>query len=117
MSCRLRVKTRRPIGGTLAGCRTWRLYRQGKPGRKTGRYRFTPRQLLDCGGWRGTGLTPLSICSFTHGKGTRESSGSGKLVWVRIGNCRKQVLLEAFRVQLPRIVSELEAGNQIVELR
>ena len=43
--------------------------------------------------------------------------GAGKLVWVRIGNCRKQVLLEAFRVQLPRIVSELEAGNQIVELR
>jgi predicted nuclease of predicted toxin-antitoxin system len=40
-----------------------------------------------------------------------------KLVWVRIGNCRKQVLLESFRAQLPRIVSELEAGNQIVELR
>ena len=43
--------------------------------------------------------------------------GTGKLVWVRIGNCRKQVLLEAFGVQLPRIVSELEAGSQIVELR
>lgn len=43
--------------------------------------------------------------------------GTGKLVWVRIGNCRKQALLEAFRVQLPRIVSELEAGSQIVELR
>jgi len=42
---------------------------------------------------------------------------TGKLVWVRMGNCRKQVLLEAFRVQLPRIVSELEAGSQIVELR
>ena len=42
---------------------------------------------------------------------------TGKLVWVRIGNCRKQVLLEAFRAQLPRIVSELEAGSQIVELR
>jgi predicted nuclease of predicted toxin-antitoxin system len=43
--------------------------------------------------------------------------GSGKLVWVRMGNCRKQVLLEAFRLKLPRIVSELEAGSQIVELR
>ena len=43
--------------------------------------------------------------------------GTGKLVWVRIGNCRKPALLEAFRVQLPRIVSELEAGSQIVELR
>ena len=45
------------------------------------------------------------------------SGGTGKLVWVRIGNCRKRVLLEAFRSQLPRIVSELEAGSQIVELR
>ena len=43
--------------------------------------------------------------------------GTGKLVWVRIGNCRKQALLEAFQVQLPRIVSELETGSQIVELR
>ena len=43
--------------------------------------------------------------------------GTGKLVWVRIGNCRKQALLEAFRVQLSRIVSELETGSQIVELR
>ncbi|MEI6782091.1 MAG: DUF5615 family PIN-like protein [Verrucomicrobiota bacterium] len=42
---------------------------------------------------------------------------TGKLVWVRIGNCRKQALLEAFRCQLPRIVSELETGSQIVELR
>jgi hypothetical protein len=34
-----------------------------------------------------------------------------------MGNCRKQAMLEAFRVQLPRIVSELETGSQIVELR
>ena len=45
------------------------------------------------------------------------SGGKGRLVWVRIGNCRKQVLLQAFRAQLPRIVSELEGGSQIVELR
>ena len=37
--------------------------------------------------------------------------GTGKLVWVRIGNCRQQALLEAFRIQLPRIVSELETGS------
>jgi len=42
---------------------------------------------------------------------------TGKLVWVRLGNCRKQALLEAFRLQLPRIVSEFETGSQIVELR
>jgi predicted nuclease of predicted toxin-antitoxin system len=45
------------------------------------------------------------------------AGGTGKLVWVRMGNCRKQALLEAFRVQLLRIVSELETGSQIVELR
>ncbi len=46
------------------------------------------------------------------------SPGStGKLVWVRIGNCRKQTLLELFQVRIARIVAALEAGNQIVEFR
>jgi predicted nuclease of predicted toxin-antitoxin system len=44
-------------------------------------------------------------------------ASAGKLVWVRLGNCRKIALLEAFRLQMPRIVAELEAGNRIVELR
>ena len=44
--------------------------------------------------------------------------GTGaKLVWLRIGNCRKKVLLEAFGARLPAIVSMLEAGNTLVELR
>jgi predicted nuclease of predicted toxin-antitoxin system len=42
---------------------------------------------------------------------------TGRLVWVKIGNCRKQTLIEKFRVQLPAIVSALEAGSGIVELR
>lgn len=41
----------------------------------------------------------------------------GRLVWVRIGNCRKQVLLEAFAKALPEVVAALNAGNRIVELR
>ena len=45
------------------------------------------------------------------------ASGTAKLVWVRLGNCRKKALLEAFGDQLPRIVSELESGSRIVELR
>ena len=69
--------------------------------------------------WRQAGARELVIVSkdedFTFL--AHVSGRAGKLVWVRIGNCRKQVLLEAFRAQLPRIVSELEAGNQIVELR
>lgn len=42
---------------------------------------------------------------------------AGRLVWVRIGNCRKQALLETFDRALPRIVAALEEGYRIVELR
>lgn len=69
--------------------------------------------------WEHANVRGLVIVSkdedFTFLAGVR--GGSGKLVWVRIGNCRRRALLEAFRVQLPRIVSELETGSQIVELR
>ena len=41
----------------------------------------------------------------------------GRLVWVRIGNCRKQSLLAAFARALPQIVAALKAGNRIVEVR
>ncbi|MEY2879465.1 MAG: hypothetical protein RLZZ15_1845 [Verrucomicrobiota bacterium] len=43
--------------------------------------------------------------------------GTGRLVWVKIGNCRKRVLLEKFRGQLGAIVSALESGSRIVEIR
>jgi predicted nuclease of predicted toxin-antitoxin system len=43
--------------------------------------------------------------------------GTGRLVWVKIGNCRKAVLMEKFRAQLAAIVAALEAGNRIVEIR
>lgn len=42
---------------------------------------------------------------------------TGKLVWVRVGNCRKHPLLELFRVRLAHIVTALEEGSQIVEIR
>ena len=46
------------------------------------------------------------------------SPGStGSLVWVKIGNCRKQTLIEKFRVQLGAIATALESGSRIVELR
>lgn len=46
------------------------------------------------------------------------SPGStGRLVWVKIGNCRKQVLIEKFRTQLEAIVAALESGSRIVEIR
>lgn len=42
---------------------------------------------------------------------------TGKLLWVRIGNCRKQVLLERFRAQLPRIIQAFEDRYRVVEVR
>ena len=42
---------------------------------------------------------------------------TGKLLWVRIGNCRKQVLLRSFQRELPRIVRAFGEGQRIVEIR
>jgi predicted nuclease of predicted toxin-antitoxin system len=41
----------------------------------------------------------------------------GKLLWVRIGNCRKQTLLQAFERELPGIVRAFEEGVHVVEVR
>ena len=38
-----------------------------------------------------------------------------RLIWVRIGNCRKSVLLEAFKNALKKIEQEL-AGETLIEL-
>ena len=42
---------------------------------------------------------------------------AGRLLWVRIGNCRKQTLLQAFDRELPRIVQAFDAGVRVVEIR
>lgn len=42
---------------------------------------------------------------------------NGALVWVRLGNCRKQTLLAAFERALPAIVTALEEGQRVVEVR
>jgi predicted nuclease of predicted toxin-antitoxin system len=39
------------------------------------------------------------------------------VVWVRLGNCRKTVLLSAFDSVLSQMLAALEAGNLIVEIR
>lgn len=49
---------------------------------------------------------------------TAASPGAnGRLVWVRVGNCRKQSLLETFRIRLPQIQEAFAAGARIVEIR
>ncbi|HEV2327384.1 MAG TPA: DUF5615 family PIN-like protein [Verrucomicrobiae bacterium] len=42
---------------------------------------------------------------------------SGKLLWVRIGNCRKDALLRAFEKELPEIVRLFNEGLRVVEIR
>ena len=42
---------------------------------------------------------------------------TGAFVWVRLGNCRKQVLLAAFERALPALVTALEDGHRVVEVR
>ena len=42
---------------------------------------------------------------------------SGKLLWVRIGNCRKKVLLQAFERELPEIVRAFGEGVRVIEIR
>ncbi len=39
------------------------------------------------------------------------------VVWLRIGNSSKRALLEWFEPLLPAIVSKLEQGNRLVEVR
>lgn len=40
-----------------------------------------------------------------------------QVVWVRVGNCRKAVLLATFESLLPSIVAALEAGERLIEIR
>ena len=40
-----------------------------------------------------------------------------QVVWVRLGNCRKSVLLATFDSLLPSIVAALEAGDRLIEIR
>ena len=42
---------------------------------------------------------------------------SAKLSWVRIGNCRRTFLLDAFRQLWLRIVERLECGDTLIEIR
>lgn len=39
------------------------------------------------------------------------------LIWVRMGNCRKTVLLAAFAEILPQLIGMLQAKQKIIEVR
>jgi predicted nuclease of predicted toxin-antitoxin system len=42
---------------------------------------------------------------------------SARFLWVRLGNCRRVLLLEVFRSQWERILARFESGDRFVELR
>jgi predicted nuclease of predicted toxin-antitoxin system len=42
---------------------------------------------------------------------------TGKLLWVRIGNCRKRHLLSRFEQSISNIVAAFDQGTRIVEIR
>jgi len=48
---------------------------------------------------------------------TRQRSVPPHVVWVRLGNCRNGVLLEAFSKLLPQLRDTLAAGDSVVEIR
>lgn len=48
---------------------------------------------------------------FAHRQGDQ-----GRLLWVRLGNCRREVLLDAFRQSIDAIVAAFESGQRIVEI-
>ena len=48
---------------------------------------------------------------------TRQGSIPPQVVWVRLSNCRKEVLLEAFSKILPALHAMLSAGDTVVEIR
>ena len=41
----------------------------------------------------------------------------GALLWIRLGNCRKAALVEAFEGALDKVVAAFESGQRVVELR
>jgi predicted nuclease of predicted toxin-antitoxin system len=43
--------------------------------------------------------------------------GRARLVWIRLGNCRKRVLLAAIEAAWSSIEEKLNAGDSVVELR
>jgi predicted nuclease of predicted toxin-antitoxin system len=63
----------------------------------------------------------LGATLVTKGRGFRHPTGAWcrertAVVWVRIGNSTKRVLLERFSTALPAIVDALERGETIVQL-
>lgn len=40
-----------------------------------------------------------------------------QVIWIRLGNCRKQALLDAMTSVLPQLIAALSAGEPLIEIR
>ncbi|OFZ67468.1 MAG: hypothetical protein A2V79_10290 [Betaproteobacteria bacterium RBG_16_56_24] len=47
----------------------------------------------------------------------RQGSIPPQVVWVRLGNCRKAILLDAFSRIIPSLRDMLATGNTVIEIR
>ncbi len=63
------------------------------------------------------GLTIITKDEDFQALANRQSSIPPQVVWVRLGNCRKLALLEAFSKMLPALRESLAAGDAVVEIR
>lgn len=63
------------------------------------------------------GLTIITKDEDFQALANRQCSIPPQVVWVRLGNCRKVVLLEAFSRMLPALRDILAAGDAVVEIR
>ena len=62
-------------------------------------------------------LTIISKDEDFQALANRQRSIPPQVVWVRLGNCRKAALLEAFSKILPALRDMLAAGDAVVEIR
>ena len=62
------------------------------------------------------GLTIITKDEDFQALANRQRSIPPQVVWVRLGNCRKAVLLEAFSRILPELRSKLAAGDAVIEI-
>ena len=62
------------------------------------------------------GLTIVTKDEGFQALATRQGSIPPQVVWVRLGNCREEVLLEAFSKILPALRAMLSAGDAAVEI-
>lgn len=63
------------------------------------------------------GMTIITKDEDFQALANRQGSIPPQVVWVRLGNCRKAVLLEAFSRILPALRDMLAAGESVVEIR